>query len=606
MSENESKNDYKNKSSNIEAKKEIEDIRKLNFPAKMKFDNDILFEEKIKNSVSNSHLELPEKTEGNFLQFHDFKTNLINEKIPNNPYYVNNLINSQQNQDTMIPMNLNYKFQQQPIINPEKYNFNPTKNPEEYNYLNNTINTDANKNYLPSHFSEIFLTSIPEQNLYIGSNLNNQNFSSNKSQNIFQVPQPHQLNKIQYNFRSQEQTNRIEPQILNNYPNNFNNIPINHTPNLQNFPNYQIPVKANFQQDSPYLYQSSGVHSIINPVYYQIPLLYNPVIPNYPNSIESQINYSPNLIDSLNKKNINPYFKIIYNAAISVISGLTSKLLTFNIHDLENKKSIEHTQFQENFKKILRSFTSTKSISSIFPFCISMFFWEYSKKVIDYIFKYDEHLLNEKYLNNNRDTELYKNVYSRSFISSFFMGFLLSKPLNLFDSVILGVSYSMDIKGEKIDEKIIRKNINDGFYERIYNKLHNYSVTVYTLHFGLFYGFYETSKFFNRYYRSQNFFTNFKLAFYLSMITNLFVYPYELVRQKFSLGLIYTNNNKILESNEQIKKLSFLTEFKNILKESSYIFRDNNLKIIGYGMLNKILPSFFTAFTMSIYENYKF
>lgn len=410
-------------------------------------------------------------------------------------------------------------------------------------------------------------------------NINNTNLN-NKNTNI-----PQELNNNIMNENAQNQNTPLSPL---NQPNTFPAAAANAATH-----NYIYPQNQQQQiQPLTQLYYNPNTF----PANYQtsfLPPQANQIIPQIPTESEAAHGH------------INPYIKLLYNGGMACVAGVIAKLLTLNIHILESKNSIEHTQFPESYKKILRNFGSAKALAAIFPFSLSLVLWEYSKKTVDFIFRYDEKNFNEKYLSGKTDAVLYKNVYSRNFLASFAMGYLLAKPLNLFDSIILGVSHRLDVKGEKIDEKIIRQNIKDGYYEKFYNKLHNYSMTVYTMKFGFFFGFYDTIKFFNNYYRAHNFFVNFKLAFYVSMLTNFMVYPYEVARKKFAYELIY-HNYKQLEAPEPIKKEPFFKEFKEIFKNSSYVFRDNSFRSFGYGMANKVLPSFFTAFAVAIYENYRY
>lgn len=434
------------------------------------------------------------------------------------------------------------------------------------------------------------------------------------------IPQPQTENQSKL-----AQTQIPTPLQLPNYPGEYNQ---SQNTNI-GFPGYQIPA-ANVPISPQYYYPPPSMQNInfpnqppFNPINYnvpqpqeiqpqvQIPFQYynaNPAYPSYspyPNVSQNIIPLQDNLITpSDTHEYINPYLKLIYNGCMCAASGVISKLITINMSVLESKFSLDHTEFPDAFKKICKHFDSAKSLCAIFPFCLALVINEYSKLSISYVFGFNDKKMHEQLHKGEKDIIYYKNAISKSFLSSFLLGFILSKPLNLFDSIVLGISNQLDVKGKKFDEHSVRQSIKNNYYENFYRKLHNYSTVLYTLHFGLYFGIYDSTKHLSKYFHSNTFLVNFKLALLTSVFTNCLLYPLELVRKRFSYNLIY-NNNKIFDTTDKLPKEPFFKEFKDMCKSSLKIIKENSFKVLGYGLYNKILPSTFTAFTVALYENYR-
>ena len=591
------------------------------------------FSEQIPNNNSNNN-----KNDNNIPE----NKNLITyqNQIPNQKAYTGLENNSPYNSYYATPNNIqNQKMNQN--YNDQNQNWAKANPGYSQNYQNNAASNQLQNypqrvyNLQSINYAYDKTSGIPQQNQVLTSNYyanaNSNNLKGNEENpnvlNLAQNPVYYQTSKANQANQTHEQNNiplQMQMQNQNQYPIYVQTPISNQIPSAYGNPNL-IPNQTqtnylNNNQNNQNSFEIPNKLENKNPIIIQNPNLPNspatqsqfycnqtPVIPNYQIPIVPQINPIPVRVPSEPQTHgyINPYFKLLYNCGMSFVSGLIAKLLTMNIHVLESKNSFENSHFPESYRKLMRNFGSSKALAAIFPFSFTLVLWNYMKKPIEFVFRLNEKKLNEKYLSGNIDASLYLDILSRNLSSSFLMGYLLSKPLNFFDSVILGISHMIDVKGKKIDEQVIRKNIKEGYYVKYYNKMHNYSLIVYTLKYGLFFAGFDTIKFFKRDYRSHNFFANFKLAFYVSIFSNIFVYPFEIARQKFAYELIYYNY-KQLETSEPIKKESFFKEFKEIFKYTKSIFIDNSSKTIGYGMFNKCLPSFYTAFAVAFYENYKY
>ncbi len=556
----------------------------------------------------------------NNLQNQNANINLMN----NNPNQGNPNFNNIQNYQNLNnnPINPNQNNLQ---IMPNQINMISNKDPGFHNY-NPSLNYSFGNNLNYPTNNQLFNTPPSNNNLFYG-NISNQQIPNN-----YQIPQfnqhqnplssPIQNVQVSDHLNKQNDNNYVHeynykniiPQntVSQNIPDVYNNQNPNTNPNEKHFMNNNYnPIQIQNQFPSNNNYPTNNPNIPVNTQPQQYPYHFNqnyPIYPQTPMSNNVPLNQSfsePQKITTEvnHKKQINLY-KFLYNSFMAVSSGIIANLVTFNIHIYENKKSIEHTQFPDSFKNHLIKFSSNKSVCSTYPFSFCLAFWEPIRKSVDYILRIDEKKLKDKYLNGNIDASLILKVFWKNIISSYLMGFIFSKPLNFFDSVVLGIAHITDKKKEKITESKIRDGVRDDFFLKIYRKLHNYSVIVYTSKIGVFFSVYEIHKFLQIENQQQAYFTNFFNGFLLSLLTNAFSYPQEIVRQKFAYELIY-HNDKIFEQGESVKREPFNQEYNEIKKIMNLLLKDKGFNNLKYGMSNMFFSSFFTGITITLYEAYK-
>jgi len=199
------------------------------------------------------------------------------------------------------------------------------------------------------------------------------------------------------------------------------------------------------------------------------------------------------------------------------------------------------------------------------------------------------------------------------------MGFMLYTPLTYVECAVLYIDKTLVINNKKNLVEFMGKRINYNdvlelleklkkevkFVPNFVIKINNYSLVVYTLKYGIFFGLFDSVKHFKRNTRVYNFYENFKLGFFVSMFTNFLVYPFDIAREKFCYELVH-NKYKKLETLEDGKIQSIFKELKPILKNTFNVFRDHSLVKLGYGIYNRaFLPAFFTGYTIAFYEKLK-
>ncbi len=255
-----------------------------------------------------------------------------------------------------------------------------------------------NLNYIPSAFPPANLNhshiQAPNAPFLIDNNQTNQtiqnpNISSESTReviDVFENPLSHSknipissLNQIGITTAQSYvyPQNQLQQQIQSSA------IPVINDPNTNNKnQNFTLPGAQQAE-----LYYSSHT-PYIAPIYNQL-----------------QQHTSPSLSEPESYGNINPYIKFLYNGSIACFSGIIAKLMTLRINVLESIQSVENTEFPESYRRIQRNFGSSKALCAIFPFSFSLVLWEYSKKTIEFIFRYDAKKLNEKYKTNDKSTQ---------------------------------------------------------------------------------------------------------------------------------------------------------------------------------------------------------
>ena len=454
---------------------------------------------------------------------------------------------------------------------------NMKEKPNTYNYsskdsinLSNTYSNNENLKKNNFEISEIQKKSVENM---LSDKSGNSNNIINKA---IQIPNSSQFQvdpNLSVNFQKQQNIN----------PNPTSFINPNLTSNINPFSN-QMYNNTNYNQVSNIPILNIGNVPPINPNIYPVQ---NPLFYNIPN--QETIHHIPKK-DSYLRIFL---YKYLYNGFNSFASCVTAKLITLSFDRLLYKDTLESHYYPTKREKILSNFDSYKSIGTIIPFAFALHTNIYLNKII-----YDYLSLEENKYNKFLKTEI-------NIISSFSMGYLFSKPLNVFDVVLMWLFNLIEVKGESLDTKDIRKKIKENQYDNIHRKLSNYSTLVYSLQYGVFFGLYNTGKICNEYFRKNHFTGNFCLALTSSFIANSIVYPFDLVRKKSAYDIV-TIHKDYLDSKEKLPKQKFMLDVKDLYENVKILLKnENNTELIKNGIKNRFILSIFTAFGVGIFEHFR-